>query len=172
MRFLSEYNLDDYFHVFKHVSYKKMMDMIYEFKSGVILICGPWCKNCQAVMNIINSTAKENKIRSIHCYDPQFVNIFKEKVDLRDCLSLEDKLEYYYLIEKIGYKSNVLVKDTLIPRLPIPAVIGIKNGNCVGIITDEYILDEKGLHAKGSDVDMTEDYKAKLTELFKAVKAK
>lgn len=173
MNFNAEYPLiNDIFHVYKEVNYKKMMSLIYNFKTGVIVLGGPWCKNCQAVMHLINETAKKNKIRSIYHFDPKFTNVFKEEVDFRDCLDLETKLDYYQLIEKIGYKSKTLVKDTLIPRLPIPAVIGIKNGACVGIITDEYILDEKGLHTEQSDVDMTEDYCNKLTELFIKVKEK
>ena len=173
MNFNAEYPLlNDHFHVFKNVNYKKMMSIINKFKSGVILVGGAWCKNCQAVMHIINDVAKENKIRSVNHFDPKFINIFKEEVDLRDCLDLETKLDYYYFIEKIGFKSKTLVKDTLIPRLPVPAVIGIRNGVCVGIITDEYVLDEKGLHTEDSEEDKTLEYRAKLDELFKTVKEK
>ena len=76
------------------------------------------------------------------------------------------------MIEKIGYQNDVYVQDTLIPRLNVPAVIGIKNGICVGIVDDEYILDETGLHQEGSSEDQTEAYTLKLTELFQKVKAK
>lgn len=173
MSFNDEYELlHDHFSVFRKVDYKKMMNMIYKFKSGVIYIGGAWCPNCQAIMGILNKTAKKNHIRTIKCFDPLFTNVFKETVDFRDCLDLETKLDYYYLIEKIGYKSDVLVKDTLIPRLPIPAVIGIKNGNCVGIVAEEYLMDEKGLHSADSDVDMTQAYEDRLTELFKKVREK
>ena len=169
----SEYTLlDDKFHVFRNASYDKIMRMIYKFKTGVIYIGGTWCKNCQAIISLLNKTAKKNKIRTILHYDPHFINIFKEEVDLRDCGDLETKLNYYYLIEKIGYQSDVYVQETLIPRLNVPAVIGIKNGICVGIVDDEYILDETGLHQEGSSEDQTEAYTLKLTELFQKVKAK
>ena len=173
MSFKDDYPLlDDHFHVFRAVKYDKLMQMFYRFKTGVIYIGGAWCKNCQAIISILNQTAKKNKIRTIKCFDPRFVSVFKEEVDMRDCLDLETKLNYYYLIEKLGFKSDVLVQDTLIPRLPIPAVIGVKNGVCVGIITDEYVLDEKGLHVEGSEEDLSVAYEEKLTELFKKVKAK
>lgn len=173
MSFKDDYPLlDDHFHVFRTVKYDKLMQMFYKFKTGVVYIGGAWCKNSQAVVGILNRTAKKNKIRTITHFDPHYINAFKEEKDMRDCLELEVKLNYYYLIEKLGFKSDIYVQDTLIPRLPVPAVIGIKNGVCVGIITDEYILDEKGLHVEASDEDMSVVYEEKLTELFKKVKSK
>ena len=129
-------------HVYRSAKYEKVMKMLDKFKTGVIFIGGSWCKNCQAVIEIINKTAKKNKIRSIQHFDPKFTNIFNEEVDMRDCGDLETKLNYYYLIEKLGYESDNLVQDTFIPRMPVPAVIGVKNGVCVGIVDDEYILDD------------------------------
>lgn len=173
MNFTEEYALlDDKLNVFRSVSYEKMMRMIYKFKTGIIYIGGAWCKNCQAIINLLNKTAKKNKIRTIYNYDPHFINIFKEEVDLRDCGDLETKLNYYYLIEKIGYKSDQYVQDTLIPKLNVPAIIGIKNGICVGVIDEEYILDEHGLHKEDSTEDMSLEYEQKLTTLFQKIKVK
>ena len=159
-------------HVFKSVKYEKVMKMLEKFKTGVIFIGGSWCKNCQAVIEIINKTAKKNKIRSIYHFDPKFINIFNEEVDMRDCGDLETKLNYYYLIEKIGYTSDNLVQDTFIPRLPVPAIIGVRNGVCVGVVEDEYLLDDGILHNEDSQENKTDEYIAKLEELFKRVKAK
>ena len=75
------------------------MKMFDKFKTGVIFIGGSWCKNCQAVIEIINKTAKKNKVRSIYHFDPKFINIFKEEVDMRDCGDLETKLNYFQLEE-------------------------------------------------------------------------
>lgn len=172
MNFSDEYPLLKGRHIFKSITFENMIRMIYKFKTGVILIGGSWCKNCQAVIGIINETAKENKIRTVYCYDPRFINIFKEEEDLRDCKSLETKLNYYELVEKIGFKSDEYVVDTLIPRIKVPAVIGLRNGICVGIIESEYINDKIGLHEESSAVDMTSEYKNSLTSLFKKVKAK
>ena len=170
MSFENYRDLKGKIHVFKSVTYEKVMKMLEKFKTGVIFMGGSWCENCQAVVNIINKTAKKNKIRSINYFDPRFMNIFQEEVDLRDCEDLESKLNYYYLIEKIGYTSENLVPDTFIPRIAVPAIIGIKNGTCVGIIEDEYLLDDDVLHLKDSTEDKTEEYIKKLNELFQKVK--
>lgn len=159
-------------HVFKSVTYEKVMRMLEKFKTGIIYIGGSWCKNCQAVIGILNQTAKKSKIRTIYHFDPKFLNVFKEEVDLRDCGDLETKLNYYYLVEKLGYKNDTLVQDTLIPRMPVPSIIGIKNGTCVGVIEDEYLLDENILHLPDSNDDKTEEYTQKLKELFEKVKSK
>lgn len=159
-------------HVFKGVSYDKVMKMLDKFKTGVIMVGGSWCQNCQAVVGIVNKTAKKNKIRTIYHFDPKFINVFKEEVDLRDCGDLETKLNYYYLIEKINYTNDKLVQDTLIPRMPVPAIIGIKNGDCVGVVDDEYILDGDILRSPDNDEDKTEEYIDKLNSLFMKVKAK
>lgn len=157
-------------HVFKSVTYEKVMKMIENFKTGVIFIGGSWCENCQAVIDVLNRTAKKNKIRSIYHFDPRFVNIFNEEVDMRDCGDLETKLNYYYLIEKLGYKNEKMVQDTFIPRMSVPAIIGLRNGTCVGVIDDEYLLDGEILHSKDSNDDKKEEYIQKLNELFEKVK--
>lgn len=173
MNYTEEYTLlDDRLNVFKSVTYDKMMQLIDKFKTGIIYIGGAWCKNCQAVVHIINRVAKKNKIKTVYNYDPHFINVFKEEVDLRDCGDLETKLNYYYFIEKIGFKSDTLVRDTLIPRLNVPAIIGLKNGICVGVIDEEYVMDDSGLHKEGCMQDVTADYEAKLTDLFQKVKKK
>ena len=159
-------------HVFRSVSYDKVMKMFEKFKTGVIYIGGSWCPNCQAVIEIVNRTAKKCKVRSIYHYNPKFINVFKEEVDLRDCGDLETKLNYYYLIEKLGYENDTLVQDTLIPRMSVPAIIGIRNGICVGVVDDEYLLDDGILHLPGSDEDKKEEYIAKLQDLFTKVKTK
>ncbi len=158
--------LKDRFNVFRNASYDKVMQMFHKFKTGIVFIGGSWCKNCQAVVSIINKTAKKHKIKTILHYDPHFIDIFKDEVDIRDCGTLENKLDYYYLIEKLEYKSDIYVDDTLIPRIKVPAVIGIKNGICVGVIDEEYILDDLGLHKENEVEDHTEDYINKLDELF------
>ena len=173
MSYNDEYPLlKDKFNVFRSATYDKVMEMFYKFKTGVVYIGGAWCKNCQAIISILNRTAKKNKIRTIWHYDPHVINVFKEEVDLRDCGDLETKLNYYYLIEKLGFTSDTLVQDTLIPRLNVPAVIGIKNGICIGIIHEEYLLEGECLHEEDSTEDCTEHYEQRLTELFQAVKEK
>lgn len=161
--------LKDRFNVFRYATYEKVMQMFNKFKTGVVYIGGAWCKNCQATIAIINKTAKKNKIRTILHFDPHFIDVFRDEVDIRDCGSLETKLDYYYLIEKLEYKSDVYVLDTLIPRINVPAVIGIRNGICVGVIDEEYILDDLGLHKENDTKDCTQEYTERLTELFERV---
>ena len=173
MTFVQEYQLlEDRFHVFKSITYDKMMKMLTQFKTGIIYIGGAWCKNCQAIVALLNKTAKASKIRTVYNYDPHFINVFKEEVDLRDCGDLETKLKYYALVEKVGFKSDELVVDTLIPRMPVPMILGIKNGSCIGMVSGEYVLDQEGLHEEGSCEDQTEQFVSKLKELFKNVKEK
>ncbi|MDE5565858.1 MAG: hypothetical protein K2I77_02620, partial [Anaeroplasmataceae bacterium] len=70
MNFTEEYALlNDKLNVFRSVNYEKMMKMIYKFKTGIIYIGGAWCKNCQAIIQLLNKTAKKNKIKTIYNYD-------------------------------------------------------------------------------------------------------
>ena len=64
MTFVQEYQLlEDRFHVFKSITYDKMMKMLTQFKTGIIYIGGAWCKNCQAIVALLNKTAKASKIQ-------------------------------------------------------------------------------------------------------------
>lgn len=173
MNWLNDYPLlKDRSHVFKEINYDKVMRMIYRFKTGIIFMGGAWCQNCQAIIGIVNQAAKKSKIRTIYHFDPRFENVFKEQVDLRDCSDLETKLNYYYLVEKLGFTGDVYVEDTLIPRMSVPSIIGIKNGVCIDIISEEYILDQKGLHYEDDDQDRSEEFFNRLLNLFQSIKSK
>ena len=51
MDFCNEYRfLNDENHVFIEISYNELRDMIDEFKSGLVIIGGPWCSRTQAIM--------------------------------------------------------------------------------------------------------------------------
>ncbi len=140
MDFVKEYKyLEDEENIFKSINYDQLMDMINNLGSGLVVMGGPWCEYTQAVMKEINDIGKKAGIDVIYNYDPRFVDVFGEDNDLRDCKSLEIKLKYYAIVEKIGFKSTELVKDTLIPRIHIPFIFGLRNGSCVGYYSVEVL---------------------------------
>ena len=102
--------------------------------------------------------------------DPKFINVFKEEDDLRNCSTLEIKLKYYALVEKIGFKSTELVTDTLIPKIHVPFFIAIRNGNCVGYYTAELIKDSSGFHKEGELEDRTIEFVLALQNLISKIK--
>lgn len=138
MNYCDEYSLlEDRDNLYKKVDIDELLDIISGFGSEVIYIGGSWDQNCQKIVPIANSLAKSLHIDAIYNYDPKFINVFKEEENLIDCKTLENKLKYYSIIEKLGYKSNELVKDTLIPRIHLPFFAVIKNGSCIGTVSAE-----------------------------------
>ena len=97
--------------------------------------------------------------------------MFKEEEDLRDCESLEHKLDYYYLIEKIGYKNknNELVRDTLIQKMETPTFIVIKNGSVIDYFTSEYIRDPY-IRLEDSTDDKTMEFNSRITNMIRKLK--
>lgn len=134
-----EYKALEKNNIFESVDYDKLMYMIDNFGTGLFLIGGPWCKYCQAIAPILDEIGKDAGLDVIYNYDPKFVDVFGEDNDLRDCKSLEIKLKYYAIVEKIGFKSPELVKDTLIPRIHTPFIFGLRNGSCVGYYSVEVL---------------------------------
>ena len=125
--------------LFESVDYDKLMYMIDNFGTGLFVIGGPWCKYSQAIAPVLEEIGKNNGLDCIYNYDPKFIDVFGEENDLRDCKSLEIKLRYYAIVEKIGYKSKELVENTLIPKIHTPFIFGLRNGSCVGYYTAEVL---------------------------------
>jgi len=172
LNFCEQYKyLTDENNIFKEINYDELKDILDSFKTGLILVGGPWHNKCQSIMKETNDICKREGLEEVFVYNPKFVNVFKEEEDLRDCLTLENKLKYYYIIEHTGYKSDNLVKDTLIAKMNLPTFLAIKNGNCVKYYTPSLIKDSKDpfLHEEGSLEDKTLEFDAKLTELCKAI---
>lgn len=171
MEYCVEYRyLTDEEHIFQSIGYDELIHLLDSFQSGLVFIGGPWCKNCQAVIRELNEVGKKSGLEVIYNYDSRFINIFNEEEDLRDCKTLEHKLKYYAIVEKLGYKSEELVVDTLIPRIHVPFIFGLKNGHCIGYYSPEFIRDEDGLHSEGDTEDKTVEFICTVTDLIHKIK--
>lgn len=171
MDFCLEYeHLNDENHIFQSISYDELIRLLDNFGTGLVFIGGAWCKNCQAIIKELNEIGKKCGLDVIYNYDTKFINVFKEVEDLRDCKTLENKLKYYAIVEKIKYKSNELVQDTLISKIRVPFIFGIKNGSCVGYYSIELIKDKNGLHEEDSLEDKTIDFVYNVSSLIHKIK--
>lgn len=170
MDYCLEYEyLNDENHIYKSIDYDYLHSLLNGFGTGLVLIGGPWCANCQAIIKELNDVCKKNGLDVIYNYDPRFINIFNEVEDLRDCKSLEIKLKYYEIVEKLKFKSNELVVDTLIPRMHVPFIFGLRNGSCVGYYSPNYIKDKDGIHVEGETEDKTIDFVCEVTALINKI---
>lgn len=171
MDYCMEYEfLNDENHIFKSIGYDELIDLLDGFKTGLFYIGGPWCPNCQAIIGDLNDIAKKLGVDVIFNYDPVFVNVFNEKEDLRDCKTLENKLKYYAIVEKLKFKSDELVVDTLISRMHVPFIFALKNGSCIGYYSSELIRDKTGLHIEGSLDDQTINFTLAISDLVNQIK--
>ena len=65
MNYCEEYTkLKDENHIYKSISYDELRNLIDSFGTGLIYIGGPWCKNCQAIIDVVNSIGKK---RGLEC---------------------------------------------------------------------------------------------------------
>ncbi len=172
MDYCLEYQyLNDENHLFKEISYDELIHLLDGFETGLVYIGGPWCPNCQAIIDKVNELGKKQGLDVIYNYDTRFENIFKEVDDLRRCGTLEVKLKYYALVEKIKFKSPELVVDTLIPKIHIPFFIAIKNGSCVGYYSIELIREKDGtLHLENEETDRAKELEDNLILLMSKLK--
>ncbi len=172
MDFCSEFKyLNDEENVYKEISYDDLIGLLDNFGTGLVLVGGSFSDKVQAIIKETNDIAKREGLEEVFVYNPRFINIFKEVEDLRDCLTLENKLKYYYLIEKTGYKSDSLVRDTLIAKMRVPTFLAIKNGTCVDYFTSNYYKDPY-IHLKDDLEDRTLEFDLRLTSLIRKLKEK
>ncbi len=170
MDFCSEFKyLKDKEHVYKEITYEELSNLIDSFGSGLVIIGGSFSDKMQAIIKETNDIAKREGLDEILVYNPRFINVFNEVEDLRDCLTLENKLKYYYIVEKTGFKSDTLVRDTLIAKMNVPTFFAIKNGTCVDYFTSRYIKDPY-IHLKDDLEDRTLEFDIRLTSLIRKLK--
>ena len=172
MDFCSEYKyLNDPENVFVDLKYEDLIQILDNFGSALVIIGGSLSENMQAVMKEVNDIAKREGVEKVLVYNPRFINVFQEEEDLRDCLTLENKLKYYYIVEKTKFKSDTLVRDTLIAKMDVPTFFAIKNGTCVDYFTSKYVKDPY-IHLENDLEDRTLEFDLRLTSLIRKLKEK
>ena len=157
---------NDIYSYIKQISYDDFIKLFDSLDTGLVYIGGKWCDNCTSVLDIVVEEAKKQKLDYIYNYDPVFTNVYGEQEDLRDCKSLEIKLKYYAIVEKSHFKSDELVKDTLIPKIHVPFFMAIRNGSCVGYYTVELLKENGILHLINDDKDRTEEFRNNIKDLI------
>jgi hypothetical protein len=152
--------------IFKEIDYKGVMDMFADLKSGIVIMGNIKDKYTCAILEILNKTAIKRNVDTIYFYDGSYENKLGSKEDVRSCLTLESKMDYYSLVEKIGFKSDTLVKDTLIPKIEYPLIFGIKYGAITGILNPRYAKWMHQVFIPGEKEDMTIDLVSELIDLI------
>ena len=169
MDYVKLYNKLDETHVFKEISYDEFMNMFDTFQTGLVLLGGPWCSNAKLIVPYLNKIAKDNNLSVIYNFDFKYLNDFGQQGDLRTGTSLDHRMEYFNIAEKTGIHSSLTVENTMMPRIPSPTVIAIKNGNCIDYVTFKYILDETKTKNNLSEEEL-KDFTNKILMLINDIK--
>ena len=169
MVYSEEYTNLDGDNVFKEITYNEFMDMFEHLETGIVLLGGAWCKNAQIIVPYANTLAKKKGLDVIYNFDLKYENELGRQGDLRTGTSLDHRMEYFNIAEKTGIQSDTVVENTMMPRIPSPTFIAIKNGTTVGYFTAKYIKDEATEKLELSSEDML-DFAVKFTELVDLIK--
>ena len=169
MVYSEEYTNLDGDNVFKEITYDEFMDMFEHLETGIVVLGGAWCKNAQIIVPYANTLAKKKGLDVIYNFDLKYENELGRQGDLRTGTSLDHRMEYFNIAEKTGIESDTVVENTMMPRIPSPTFIAIKNGTTVGYFTAKYIKDETTEKLELSSEDML-DFAVKFTELVDLIK--
>jgi len=169
MVYSEEYTNLDGDNVFKEITYDEFMDMFEHLETGIVLLGGAWCKNAQIIVPYAYTLAKKKGLDVIYNFDLKYENELGRQGDLRTGTSLDHRMEYFNIAGKTGIQSDTVVENTMMPRIPSPTFIAIKNGATVGYFTAKYIKDETTEKLELSSEDML-DFAVKFTELVDLIK--
>ena len=169
MVYSEEYTNLDGDNVFKEITYDEFMNMFEHLETGIVLLGGAWCKNAQIIVPYANTLAKKKGLDVIYNFDLKYENELGRQGDLRTGTSLDHRMESINIAEKTGTQSDTVVENTMMPRIPSPTFIAIKNGTTVGYFTAKYIHDEMTEKLELSSEDML-DFAVKFTELVDLIK--
>lgn len=169
MVYSEEYTNLDVDNVFKEITYDEFMNMFEHLETGIVLLGGAWCKNAQIIVPYANTLAKKKGLDVIYNFDLKYENELGRQGDLRTGTSLDHRMEYFNIAEKTGIQSDTVVENTMMPRIPSPTFIAIKNGTTAGYFTAKYIHDEMTEKLELSSEDML-DFAVKFTELVDLIK--
>lgn len=168
MDYVKLYNIDEK-NVFKEIQYDEFMNMFDSFQSGLVLLGGAWCKNAQLIVPELNKIAKENNVSVIYNYDLKYLNDFGQQGDLRTGTSLDHRMEYFNICQKTGIESEKTVGNTMMPRIPSPTLIAIRNGSTQEYMTFKYVDDEHQDKHNLTEEELA-DFKEKVLKLIEESK--
>lgn len=172
MDYNNEYPLlTDENHIYKSVNYDELMDLINGLATGIFYIGGSWCKNCQAIIGLLNETCKNHFIHTIYNFDSRSIGIIDDFDDVRDCKTLEDKLKYYDLVEKIGFNNTTdeFVDNTLISRMHLPFIFALKNGTPVDFFSMELVYEDNIYTYENQKIDRKNEFINRLEQLISKI---
>ncbi len=152
--------------IFEEINYKGVMDMFTNLKSGLVIMGNIKDKYTCAILDLLNRTAIKRNVKQIYFYDATYETKLGTIEDVRACKTLESKMDYYALVEKIGFKSNTLVKDTLIPKIELPLIFGIKYGSITGVLNPRYAKWMNQVFIPGEKEDQTIEFVSDLIDLI------
>ena len=140
--------LKDKKHRFIKLSWASLKEMFIDKKSFILYFGGSFCRNCQAVIGLINDVACSLNT-DIYNFSPII-----DKIDIRKTELCEYQAIYRELLQFLEIES----KDEL-PLLKVPTVINIKCGKPIKMITREYLCENMTEEIK-------KDYVWQLSELI------
>ena len=155
-KILQDYpNINDEHHVYKVATYHEVIDLLTN-KTGVVIFGFSTCPYCQAVMPLLNQSAKEVNYRRILYFD-----IYEMRKDKTD--------EYLNLVEIITKQVDDLAYDEEgTPRIVVPDVYFVKDGTIVAhhIATSK---DENGNWIRNLSNDQQEELKTIYKSYFQLI---
>ena len=157
-KFMQDYpQLKDKNHIYEVINADKMMAIIENKETCIVVMGFKACPWCQALVPYVNEVAKQEGLKKIYYLDI---------LDMRDNNESADHGKYLYFKE---YFSTVLDKEK--DRINAPTVLSIKDGELMGFHLDtvsSHLMEDNILPPLNSKQE--EELKNILQNLIKSIK--
>lgn len=137
---------------FKPLTFYSLKSKLDQNESFIFFLGAPWCKNCRAIMPILNEVVNEMG-KTIYVMDPRPYRQKTKQSDIRKQLTKETEKMMKYISSHLNIDLLKNTNDTY--QLSIPFLTVFENGVARSYFNKEYVSS-----------DITDELKKELKKVF------
>lgn len=121
----------------KEIRLLHFLKMVENKESFILLFGGAWCRNCKAIVPVLNEFLIKNNL-SVYELDPREGMKKRRGSDIRKS-DTKDKIRKYTKISNIFNFDSLEESSNGLKKISVPFIVKIKDGKAISYYSKEYL---------------------------------